>query len=65
MILSFSGHEELPVTIRALDLWLWLLDKGHPDAIFWEELKRNMSDEFKSATFGDASNATEAIELAW
>ena len=34
-------------------------------AIFREGLIRILSDEFKSATFGDASNATEAIELAW
>jgi hypothetical protein len=33
-------------------------------AIFREGLRRILSDEFKSATFGDASNATEAIELA-
>jgi two-component system, NarL family, invasion response regulator UvrY len=34
-------------------------------AIFRDGLKRILSDEFKAATFGDASNATEAIELAW
>ena len=33
--------------------------------IFREGLKRILSDEFKAATFGDASNATEAIELVW
>jgi transposase len=32
VILSVSGHTELPVTIRAwLDLWLRLLDKEHPE----------------------------------
>ena len=60
---SFSAngrsHDSVPDRFVAL-----VLDKGHPDAIFCEELKRNMSDGFKSATFGDASNATEAIELA-
>ena len=34
-------------------------------AIFRDGLKRILSDEFKAATFGDASNATEAIDLAW
>jgi two-component system, NarL family, invasion response regulator UvrY len=33
--------------------------------IFRDGLKRILSDEFAAATFGDASNATEAIELVW
>jgi two-component system invasion response regulator UvrY len=34
-------------------------------AIFREGLKRILSDDFKGATFGDAGNATEALEQVW
>jgi two-component system invasion response regulator UvrY len=34
-------------------------------AIFREGLKRILSDEFKAATFGEAGNATEALERVW
>jgi two-component system, NarL family, invasion response regulator UvrY len=34
-------------------------------AIFREGLKRILSDEFKAATFGEAGNATEALEQVW
>ena len=34
-------------------------------AIFRDGLKRILSDEFKAATFGDASNATEALDRVW
>jgi len=34
-------------------------------AIFRDGLKRILSDEFKAATFGDASNATEALDRIW
>jgi two-component system, NarL family, invasion response regulator UvrY len=34
-------------------------------AIFREGLKRILSDDFKGATFGDAGNATEALEQLW
>jgi DNA-binding NarL/FixJ family response regulator len=34
-------------------------------AIFRDGLKRILADEFEAATFGEASNATDAIELAW
>jgi two-component system invasion response regulator UvrY len=34
-------------------------------AIFREGLKRILSDEFNGATFGDAGNATEALEQVW
>ena len=34
-------------------------------AIFREGLKRILLDEFKTATFGEASNATEALEQIW
>ncbi len=45
VILSVSGHTELPVRIRAwLDLWLWLLDKEHPAlvALFDSSAPRNI-----------------------
>jgi len=34
-------------------------------AIFRDGLKRILSDEFKAATFGNASNATEALDRIW
>ena len=34
-------------------------------AIFRDGLRRILSDEFKAATFGDASNATEALDRVW
>jgi two-component system invasion response regulator UvrY len=34
-------------------------------AIFREGLKRILSEEFKAATFGEAGNATEALEQVW
>jgi two-component system, NarL family, invasion response regulator UvrY len=34
-------------------------------AIFRDGLRRILSDEFKGATFGDASNATEALDRVW
>jgi two-component system, NarL family, invasion response regulator UvrY len=34
-------------------------------AIFRDGLKRILSDEFKAAIFGDASNATEALDRVW
>jgi two-component system, NarL family, invasion response regulator UvrY len=34
-------------------------------AIFREGLKRILSDEFEGATFGEAGNATEALEQVW
>ena len=34
-------------------------------AIFREGLKRILLDEFKTATFGEANNATEALEQIW
>jgi hypothetical protein len=45
VILSVSGHTELPVTIQAwLDLWLWLLDKERPAlvALFDSSAPRNI-----------------------
>ena len=34
-------------------------------AIFRDGLRRILSDEFKGATFGDAANATEALDRVW
>jgi DNA-binding NarL/FixJ family response regulator len=34
-------------------------------AIVRDGLRRILSDEFKAATFGDASNATEALDRVW
>ncbi len=34
-------------------------------AIFRDGLRRILSDEFKGATFGDASNTTEALDRVW
>src|ERR1700745_2840078 len=62
---EFPGEERrsLCASLLVLQPMKILIVDDH--AIFRDGLKRILADEFAAATFGDASNATEAIELAW